>query len=186
MTRKHLLTADQLQSLTSPIRLAIVQRLEIDRRATAREIAHRMGRPVTSLYHHLRQLEEVGVLRIVEERKGTRRPEAVYAMVADYLSSARTVKTQEGRTIYGRAAARVAEAGVRTFSAAMARGNPRFEGERRNAMARFYLLRADARKIARLNRLLDELDQVATHGCDDGEEIQITILLSPISAKREP
>ena len=183
MPKKHFLNQVQLESLTSPIRLAIVQRLEVDRQATARELARRMGRPVTSLYHHLRQLEAVGVLRIVGERKGARRPEAVYAMVADYLSSAEAVKTRKGRETYSRAALRVAEAGARAFSAAVAHGQPRFDGEQRNAMVRFFVLRADSRKMARLNRLLSELEEAAAHSCEDGDEIQLTVLLSALPSK---
>jgi len=183
MPRKHFLTQIQLESLTSPIRLAIVQRLEVDREATARELARRMGRPVTSLYHHLKQLEEVGVLRIVGRRKGARRPEAVYAMVADYLSSAEAVKTPKGRKTYSRAAARVAEAGARAFSAAVARGRPRFDGDQRNAMVRYFVLRADRKKMARLNTLLNALEDAAAHSCEEGDEIQLTILLSALPSK---
>src|SRR4051812_24626260 len=97
MQTKHFLTEAQLESLNSPIRLAIIQRLEVDKKATVRDLAHRMGRAATALYHHIRELEEVGLLRIAGERKGTRRPEAVYAMVAPYLSSAKAVKTEKGR-----------------------------------------------------------------------------------------
>jgi len=179
MATKHFLTGRQLESLTSPVRLAIVQRLEIDRKATARELARRIGRSVTSLYHHLNALEDVGVLRIVGEREGTRRPEAIYALVADYLSSAEAVKTRRGRKTYGRSAVRVAEAGARAFSAAMERGQPRFQGKERNALVRFYALRANSAKLAELNALLNALDDAAMRGSDEGEEIQLTILLSP-------
>jgi predicted ArsR family transcriptional regulator len=173
----------QLESLTSPIRLAIVQRLEMDREATALELARRMGRPVTSLYHHLKQLETVGVLRVIAERKGPRRPVAVYAMVADQLSSAEVVKTQPGRKTYGRVATRVADAGSRAFSAALAHGLSRFEGEHRNAMVRYFVLRADQRKIAALNKLLNQLEDAATDSCEIGEEIQLTVLLSRLQPK---
>jgi hypothetical protein len=142
-----------------------------------------MGRPVTALYHHLKQLEEVGVLRIVAERPGTRRPEAVYALVAEYISSAEAVKTKPGMKSYGRAAARVADAGARAFAVAMTRGKPRFDGDQRNATVRYYLLRADRKKFAKLNRLLNELDAAATQSCEEGEEIQLTILLSPPSKR---
>lgn len=183
MPKNHLLNQDQLESLTSPIRLAIVQRFEVDSEATARELSRRMGRPVTSLYHHLKQLEDVGVLRIVGMRKGARRPEAVYAMVADHLSSAEAVKTRRGRKTYGRAALRVAEAGARAFSAAVAQGNPRFAGQRRNATVKYFILRADDRKMARLNKLLNELEDALAHSSEEGEEIQLTILLSPLPSK---
>jgi len=183
MPKTHFLSQIQLESLTSPIRLAIVQRLEVDRQATARELARRMGRPVTSLYHHLKQLEDVGVLRVAGTRKGARRPEAVYTMVADYLSSAEAVKTPKGRKTYSRAAARVAEAGARAFSAAVAQGSPRFAGEQRDAMVRFFVLRADKRKLARLNALLNALEEAAAHSCEEGDEIQLTILLSGLPSK---
>jgi predicted ArsR family transcriptional regulator len=183
MPTKHVLTQAQLESLTSPIRLAIVQRLEIDKRATARELAERMGRSATALYHHLKQLEDVGLARIVAERKGPRRPEAVYAMVADNLSSEEAVKTMNGRQTYGRAAARVADASSRAFSAAVAHSDTRFDGQYRNAMVRFYVLRADKKKIAQLNALLNELEDAAMHPCDEGEEIQLTVLLSPLRSK---
>ena len=184
MPNKHFLNQAQLESLTSPMRLAIVQRLDVDKEATARELAHRMGRPVTSLYHHLKQLEDVGLLRVVAERKGARRPEAVYAPVADYLSSAEAVKTEQGRKSYSRSASRVAEAGARAFSAAVAQGGARFDGEDRNAMLRFYTLRATKEKLAHLNALLNGLDDAAAQSSDDGDEIQLTILLSSRRTKR--
>jgi DNA-binding transcriptional ArsR family regulator len=183
MPKKHFLSQSQLESLTSPIRLAIVQRLEVDKEATARELASRMGRPVTSLYHHLKQLEDVGVLRVVAERKGARRPEAVYATVAEYLSSAEAVKTPRGRKTYGRAGTRVAEAGARAFAAAVATGHPRFEGDQRNAMAHFYVLRADRAKLAQLNKLLIALEEAALQPSESGEEIQLTTLLSALPSK---
>ena len=186
MPTKHFLSQTQLESLTSPVRLAIIQRLEIDKEATARELAHRMGRSVTSLYHHLKQLEDVGVLRIVSERKGARRPEAVYAMVADRLSSAEAVKTELGRKAYSRSAARVAEAGARAFSGAVAHGSPRFDGEERDAMVRFFVLRADKEKLSCLNELLRELEETATRSCEEGEEIQLTVLLSPVVSGPRP
>jgi hypothetical protein len=93
------------------------------------------------------------------------------------------VKTEEGRRTYARTAVRVADAGARAFSTTVAQGGLRFEGEQRNALVRFYALRVDAGALARLNRLLDELDAAAVQSCDEGEEIQITMLLSPMPSK---
>ncbi|MEC4593147.1 MULTISPECIES: winged helix-turn-helix domain-containing protein [Nitrospirillum] len=179
MSSTHILTQPQLDCLTSPIRLAIIQRLEIDKQATAREIAQRMGRPVTSLYHHLKQMEEIGLLRVVGERRGARRPEAVYAMVADHLSSSSAVGTEEGRRTYARAALRVAEAGARAVSAAIEGGTPRFEGDQRTLAARFHVVRANAAKLARINRALNALEEALYQDCEVGEEILLTVLLAP-------
>ncbi|HEY8949774.1 MAG TPA: helix-turn-helix domain-containing protein [Rhizomicrobium sp.] len=183
MPKKHLLTLNQLENLSSPVRLAIVQRLEMDREATARELSERMGRPVTALYHHLQQLEDVGVLRVVGERKGPRRPEAIYALVADQLSTADVVKTRKGRETLGQGAIRVADAGSRAFARAMTQMEPRFEGSQRNAMVRYFVLRANKAKLAELNRLIDELDAAASDPGEDGEEIQLTWILTPMPAK---
>lgn len=183
MPAKHFLTEAQLESLTSPVRLAIIQRLEVDKQATVRELAHRMGKAATALYHHIKELEEIGLLRVVGEKKGTRRPEAVYAMVSPYLSSAEAVKTETGREIYSRSGGRVADAAARAFASAVQRGHARFDSASRNAAIRFYVLRADKKKLARLNQILQELDEVACHSCEDGEEIQLSILLSPNGKK---
>ena len=183
MPKKHLLSQNQLESLSSPIRLAIIQRLDIDKEATALELAQKMGRSVTSLYHHLKQLEEIGLLYISGERRGVRRPEAVYALAVGRLSSAEAVKTPQGRKSYGRAGVRIAHAGARAFSAAVSYGRPRFDGDHRNTAARHYVLLADKEKLAEINKLLTELGEAAARSCKDGEEIQLTILLSPLQAK---
>lgn len=180
MVSTFALSPDQLECLTMPMRLAIVQRLESDKEATARELAARMGRPATSLYHHLKQLEEIGLVRIVGERRGSRRPEAVYALVADDFSSAEAVKTDAGRKAYARSAMRVAEAAARALSAAVEADKAKFEGEGRNTRIRFFTVRADKAKLARINRLLGELEaSLWDESSEAGEEIMVTVLMSP-------
>jgi DNA-binding transcriptional ArsR family regulator len=183
MPKKHFLTTRQLENLTSPVRVAIVQRLEGGSEATASDIAKLTGRPVTALYHHLKQLVAVGVVRVVGERKGPRRPEAIYALVADQISSAEAVKTKAGRNMLGRSAIRVADAGGRAFARAMTHMEPQFEGRQRNAMVRYFVLRADKAKLAQLNKLIDELDAAASQPSKNGEEIQLTWLLTPMPSK---
>jgi hypothetical protein len=106
-------------------------------------------------------------------------------MVSPYLSSAEAVKTETGREIYSRSGVRVADAAARAFSTAVRRGEARFHGASRNAAIRFYVLRADKKKLARLNQILQELEEIACHSCEEGEEIQLSILLSPTGGKKE-
>ncbi len=75
-------TAERLQLLLHPHRLRIVQLLEPGRRLTARQI----GRvapdiPPATLYRHLNQLVEGGILAVVEERPVRNMTERVYALV---------------------------------------------------------------------------------------------------------
>ena len=180
MVRRHALTQDQLECLTMPLRLAIVQRLESDKEATARELAARMGRPTTSLYHHLKQLEEIGLVRIVGERKGPRRPEAIYALVADDYTTVEAVKTDAGRKTYARAATRVAEGAARALSAAVEAEKSRFQKRDRNTMVRFFMFRADGAKLAQINKLIGELEaSLWEANSEDGEEMMFTVLMSP-------
>jgi DNA-binding transcriptional ArsR family regulator len=73
------LTARQTGLLASPARLEIVEAFGALTRASARELAAHLGRSPGAVYHHVRALEQAGLLREVARRAGTRRPEAVYA-----------------------------------------------------------------------------------------------------------
>lgn len=94
--------------------------------------------------------------------------------------------TEEGREIYSRSGTRVADAAARAFASAVQRKQARFEGTSRNAAIRFYVLRADSTKLARLNKLLHDLEEEACQSCEEGEEIQLTVLLSPNSKREMP
>jgi hypothetical protein len=50
-------------------------------------------------------------------------------------------------------------------------------------MVRYFVLRADRKKMARLNTLLNALEDAAAHSCEEGDEIQLTILLSALPSK---
>ena len=80
-------TAERLQLLLHPHRLRIVQLLEPGRRLTARQIGRAAPDiPPATLYRHLNQLVEGGLLAVVEERQVRNMTERVYALVeADNL-----------------------------------------------------------------------------------------------------
>jgi DNA-binding transcriptional ArsR family regulator len=73
------LSAAQARLLASAARLEIVEAFAALRRASARELAAHLGRSPGAVYHHVRALEQAGLLREVARRAGRRRPEAVYA-----------------------------------------------------------------------------------------------------------
>jgi DNA-binding transcriptional ArsR family regulator len=67
----------RLTTLASPARLEIVETFSALGRASARELAAHLGRSPGAVYHHLRALEQAGLVREVARRAGTRRPEVV-------------------------------------------------------------------------------------------------------------
>ena len=56
-----------VQAVADPLRLRILRRLAEP--MSARDLAAELGRPVTSLYHHLDVLESRGLIRVVEVTK---------------------------------------------------------------------------------------------------------------------
>src|SRR5262245_2281296 len=89
-TRRDALLLDRRQTalLLSPARLEIVQAFAALGRASARELAAHLRRPPGAVYHHVRMLEQAGLIAEVGQRKGPRRPEAIYAPVAERLAVA--------------------------------------------------------------------------------------------------
>ena len=74
-------TAERLRLLLHPHRLRIVQLLEPGRRLTARQIGRAAPDiPPATLYRHLNQLVEGGILAVVEERQVRNMTERVYAL----------------------------------------------------------------------------------------------------------
>lgn len=174
----------QLGVLASSVRLAIVQRLDIDGPATARALAAFLGQPVTGLYHHLKQLRDKRVIRITEVRRGGRRPEAVYALVGKQLSSSRAARTAAGRESLRRVAARVLGATLRAFSASLSGAAARLEGPGRNAALRHLVFRADAARLAVVNSAIDELCAAAST-TGEGERLLLTVVLAPLAVEKK-
>jgi len=63
-----------------PLRIRIDHALRYpERHLTAKELGERLGVAPNSLYYHLRKMEEVGMVKVVEERPAGRVTERVYA-----------------------------------------------------------------------------------------------------------
>jgi len=179
------LTPTQLGAMASSVRMAIVQRLDMDGEATARELAAHLGRPVTALYHHLEQLQKAGLVRVTERRSTGRRPEAVYAMVSRRLSSADAVRTPSGRKSLVRVAARAVGASLRAFATVVTQAAARFEGPQRNCAVRHLVFRADRAQLARINALIGGLEEAGSQTSERGEDMLLTVVLAAALTKRK-
>jgi predicted ArsR family transcriptional regulator len=80
MAKLILRKPEQWEALFSPVRLEIVQNLELHGPSSIAEIAGELGRTPHSLYHHFHKLVEVEILQIDETRRIGRRDEAVYSV----------------------------------------------------------------------------------------------------------
>jgi DNA-binding transcriptional ArsR family regulator len=107
--------------LISPARLEILEALGALDRASARELAAHLGRPPGAVYHHVRTLTQSGLLVEVEVRRGSRRPEVVYALAAPRLAVAAGAAPSGDRQALRTFQAVLRQAG-RDVEAAFARG----------------------------------------------------------------
>ena len=83
---KSLRTVDP-RILASPLRAEIIGHLQADGPQSIRELAARLARPASGLYHHVRLLERSGLLVERARRRSGRREEAVYALTAARAAS---------------------------------------------------------------------------------------------------
>ncbi len=71
---------DSLRALADPTRLQIIELLV--KPLSVKEIAEEMAVPRTRLYHHIKTLEQNGLIRVVGERKARALNERVYVAAA--------------------------------------------------------------------------------------------------------
>lgn len=72
--------AETFEVLADPTRCELIERLFEP--ATVSELAEAMEVPRTRLYHHIRLLEEVGMIRVVQTRQRGAIPEKIYQVTA--------------------------------------------------------------------------------------------------------
>jgi DNA-binding transcriptional ArsR family regulator len=77
-----MLSLHQLECLASPIREQLVMTFLAYGPLTAKEIAAYTGRAQTSLYYHLKQLEDAGLVFVKEMRRVFKTDQAVYELAA--------------------------------------------------------------------------------------------------------
>lgn len=83
-----------------PIRIRIDHALRYPpRQLTAKELGARLGVPPNSLYYHLRKMEEVGLVKVVEERPAGRVTERVYT-ADEFMVQYDPAKPEQIATLY--------------------------------------------------------------------------------------
>jgi DNA-binding transcriptional ArsR family regulator len=145
-----------LEALASPVRQELVSHLG-DGPATVTEIAQRLGRTRQSLYYHVLALERAGLVRKFGTRGEGRAAERLYA-VADGPAPmrGRSLDARE-RAAVARATAAMLRLTQREVVAATQRTAARAGGRRTAVVAVRAKARLDARTLARVRRLLDQL-----------------------------
>lgn len=77
-------TMARLKAIANPLRLRLLEQFAAEP-ATTKQVATRMGLPITRLYHHVSVLEEAGLLTLAKTRKTRGATEKYYTTTAETL-----------------------------------------------------------------------------------------------------
>jgi DNA-binding transcriptional ArsR family regulator len=180
---RTLSTPLEIAAIGSPARGEVVNALGDLRKATASELSETLGRSRTGLYHHLRVLQEAGIVRVVETRT-RRRPEAVYALTATRIRIGPRARSRAGRTAARKAAETLLRAATRELGRALVSGN--------HKPSELYAIRAKARlQAAELNLVRKHVNSIERIVRDakrrpetGGRMFAFTAALTPCGEKR--
>ncbi len=179
----------QVRALASPVRQSIVNALKRLGRASIRDIAGELGRVPATLYYHVKQLEQAKLVQEVEVRETARRPEVVYALVADRLR----LKRHAGSKAWERELQRLVRSHMRSMERALLRnligveqnttGNAPLS-QFRSQRAR--INKADRRALqTRLEELMDFLEKAAERAGPKDPVLSLLIAHAPTDGAGE-
>src|SRR5690606_20051253 len=78
-------SARHWEAVTSPTRFEILEQMRSAAPCSVAELARQMDRPADRLYHHLRELQEAGLIRGVGQRPVGKQVETIYDLAYDTL-----------------------------------------------------------------------------------------------------
>lgn len=173
------LSAAQLRVMASAPRAQIVGALAQYGGLSACEIAMKIGRPVSGLYHHIKQLERASLVREIATRPSARRPEKIYGLTSEQLSGRAASRSKAGRAALALVARRFLTAAARSVATALTSGLAVTEGQQRNTAVRHVQIRLDRKALALLNAELDALIQRVQAQSGKGKRLELTVALAP-------
>jgi len=184
----HVRTRDQIEAMTSPVKLEILDAARVLGTCSVKEIADLVGRTADSLYHHVHGLVDVGLLINVGERKASRRTEQLYQTPGKKLRMPHDLGESELTELrlktFG-ALLRMTERDLRT---AFESGIARVEGPEKNitnARIKGWLSRDELSEVQSLmDRILEILESNSFEDSEDRDVYAIALYLVPIVPKK--
>jgi DNA-binding transcriptional ArsR family regulator len=178
--------AETLEMLADPTRVEMIERLFDP--ASVTELAEAMEMPRTRLYHHVRLLEEAGMITVVQTRQRGAIPEKVYQATAkSYQPSDRLLAESPPRQVatvmvdsllpWTRADI------IRSVAEGRVEFGKRVEHRKRAILARHVVALSAERRHEFITELAGLLDRYRDDD-PDGEPVAATILVYPSSRNR--
>lgn len=171
----HIRTPEQFDAIGSTVRLSIMEFFRSRGPMPVAELARVMGRPADGLYHHLKKLLAIGIVREVGTQQSGRQIERVFDIVANRLQVAedtdRLVKVW--RLISSHA--------ERNLASAIEAGLLRFRGEDPNVSMRVETAQLDAEARAEVFEHLNAIRAVfdRARAAPKGDQASFTFVFTP-------
>ncbi|MGZ6048567.1 MAG: helix-turn-helix domain-containing protein [Phenylobacterium sp.] len=178
----------QLEALTAPVRHDILDRLIAKGPMAVAEIAAALGRERTAIYHHLRQLEAVGLVEAMAPSPPSSepgRPSLRYKAVARVLVATVASQDPANRPLVARLVRAAADQAARDFEKGLASPARTSEGPARNHTFFRAVIAPSPERLARINALLRELEAVALEtDPEPGPLVSIAWIAAPLAKPR--
>jgi predicted ArsR family transcriptional regulator len=175
---------EQIRALASPIRHEIGDRLAALGPMTIAALAQILGRRPTAIYHHVKKLEAVGLVRAREETGERGRPAVLYETVAPRMRLARAGRLPRNRRPLARAGAAAATQAARDYAAGFQVPHWALAGPGRNHWFFRVVAAPSAARLKRINALFDELAELVWEpDPKPGPTISVAWFLSPLGRK---
>ena len=180
--------ARQLRTVTHPLRLEIIERLQVDGPDSIAGLARKLDRRANALTYHVRLLERAGAVVRSGTRRAGRRGEVVYAVAAPRIALAADAGSASMlRAAAGSAGAvlRMAEREIRrALEGGLCASGP-LAGRPLGRRIKTWLTDRD---LGAVQRKLEQLDRhlAGMHRKKKGRPYAVTIVVVPIGPERKP
>ncbi|MBX7540351.1 winged helix-turn-helix domain-containing protein [Qipengyuania sphaerica] len=176
-----ILREDQLACLASATRMDIVDHLAAHGPMAVRELAPAIGMKPSAIYHHLEQLVEVGLVADTGSRTHNGKAEALYNTPSRRMRLRRALEDPANAETMQKIVTALGRRAQRDFSQGQRQAEVRASGDARNLGFFRLVNRMDAKRLARMNALLDEVAELMwQEGDEDGELVALTWVMAPL------
>ena len=171
----------QLRSLVSQRRLEIIDRLVAAGPLAAKELARLVGAQPSALYHHLRQLMEVGLVVEAGYRVVRRRREVLYMTRAPRIRLFRALRDPSNAREMIRITATMARQMSRDFRRGIRSPEARPSGELQNLGFMRLLASPSPATLRRINKYLAEIGELLFTSTDARyEPLSLAWIMAPV------
>lgn len=174
-----ILNREQLACFESPVKASIVAALRSLGPSSAKQLSGLTGGSAGALYHHLRKLTAVGLVRVAEVRPAETRPEAIYDLTAKEFFMRGEVGDQEFYGSIFRSAKNIMRLAQRHYENALQHVGKQPELEAAMKF-NFVSTRLNKERLEKLKTDIEELLLSALRTNDpDGQPVIFAGLLAP-------